>query len=64
MAGKKSKPGKKERCKAAWNRGQERKKLRREESERRHQANVAAGVTPWQLARAARTARRHTAETA
>lgn len=60
MAGKKSSPKKKEACKAAWLRAQERKKARTEKQAAQHRANLAAGVTKWQLARAARSARRHT----
>lgn len=45
----------KERRHASWLRGQERKRLRQAENEKRHRANVASRkrgeLTPWELAK-------------
>lgn len=46
------------RRKASWLRGQERKALRRAENEARHKRNLARGYTEWDIAKAARAAKR------
>lgn len=62
MAGKKSNPKKKERCKAQWARGEVRKDARRKAQEERAAANratrAAGGLTPWEKAKAIRAGRR------
>lgn len=44
-----------ERC---WERGQKRKAHRREVAAQRHEANLTAGITPWEQARLDRRAKR------
>lgn len=44
-----------------WAAQQKRKEARRKAQEARHAANVAAGITPWQIAKAKRYAKRHSA---